>query len=213
MKCIIFDMDGTLVDSSHGITCSINHVRRSIGLPFIETEQLVRFINDPDEHLPLRFYGTKEYDPGHKALFTEHYLEHCTQGLKLYKGVFETLDSLHGEAKLAVATNASDFFAQKMLSHCGIGHYFETIVGANTFGTSKPDPAMLFGLLESLHVSPSEAILVGDSLKDAYAAQNANMPFVYVTWGFGDYQTSTPHVAHSPDALASILKQLLSQRS
>ncbi|MBE0494842.1 MAG: HAD family hydrolase [Campylobacterales bacterium] len=213
MKCIIFDMDGTLVDSSVGITHSINYVRQSIGLPYIGTEQLVRFINDPDEHLPLRFYGTQEYNPNHKALFTEHYLEHCTHELKLYAGVHDVLRALHGEVKLAVATNASDFFAQKMLEHCGIGHYFETIVGANTFGASKPDPLMLFRLLDSLHVAPNNAILVGDSLKDAYAAQNANMPFVYVTWGFGEYETSTPHVVDSPQALAGILQHLLSQKS
>jgi phosphoglycolate phosphatase len=212
-KCIIFDMDGTLVDSSTGITHSVNYVRSHLGLPYMETAHLVRYINDPDEHLPLRFYGTKEYDPAHKALFVEHYLEHCTHGLRLYEGVKESLSLLGEEALLAVATNASDFFAQKMLAHCGVEHHFQSIVGANTFGVPKPDPTMLLKLLEGLHVNPKEAVLVGDSLKDAYAAKNANIPFVYVTWGFGAYETQTPYVAQRADQLTRLLQDILTGKA
>lgn len=208
-KCIIFDMDGTLVDSSVGITGSINHVRSHLGLSQLEKEELVRYINDPNEHLPTRFYKTPDYDPEHKALFTAHYLEHCTHALAMYEGIDIALEALASKAMLTVATNASDFFAEKMLAHCGIGHLFERIVGANTYGVSKPDPRMLLELLEEYSIAPRDAILVGDSLKDAYAAKSAEIPFVYVTWGFGSYNPQTPHVAHTAKELQQTLERLL----
>ncbi len=68
---------------------------------------------------------------------------------------------------------------------------------------------MLHKLLESLHVNPESAILVGDSLKDAYAAQRANIPFVYVTWGFGSYEPQTPHIANTSEELREILDTLI----
>lgn len=208
-KCIIFDMDGTLVDSSIGITKSVNYVREHIGLGPIEKSELVRYINDPNEHLPLRFYGTPEYDPTHKALFGEHYLEHCTHELRMYEGVGELLEAYSYKSHLGVATNAWDYFAKKMLDHCGVGRFFDGIVGANTYGVSKPDPLMLHKLIESLHVSPESAILVGDSLKDAYAAQRANIPFVYVTWGYGAYEPETPYIANTSKELHNILDDLI----
>lgn len=208
-KCIIFDMDGTLVDSSKGITKSVNYVRAHLGFEPINKDELVRYINDPNEHLPLRFYGTPEYDPAHKALFGEHYIKECVKELEMYEGIDSMLQACLPKAHLGVATNAWDNFAKKMLDHCEIGEYFDAIVGANTYGVSKPDPLMLHKLLESLHVNPESAILVGDSLKDAYAAQRANIPFVYVTWGFGSYEPQTPHVANTSEELREILDTLI----
>jgi phosphoglycolate phosphatase len=208
-KCIIFDMDGTLVDSSKGITKSVNYVREHLGFEPIQMDELVRYINDPNEHLPLRFYGTPEYDPAHKALFGEHYLKHCTHELKMYEDIDKMLHSCSPKAHLGVATNAWDHFAKKMLDYCGVGNYFDAIVGANTYGVSKPDPLMLYKLLESLHVKPESAVLVGDSLKDAYAAKRANMPFVYVTWGYGNYEPETPYVANTSKELSDILDDLI----
>jgi len=210
-KCIIFDMDGTLVDSSEGITKSVNHVRKQIGFDPIEKAELVRYINDPNEHLPLRFYGTPEYDAAHKDLFGEHYFEQCTKELIMYDGIDSLLESYSPKAHLGVATNAWDRFAKKMLDYCGVGEYFDVIVGANTYGVSKPDPLMLYKLLESLQVSPQSAILVGDSLKDAYAAQRANIPFVYVTWGYGAYEPQTPFIANTSRELHDILDDLINR--
>jgi phosphoglycolate phosphatase len=210
-KCIIFDMDGTLVDSATGITKSINYVRKHLGFEPIATDELVRYINDPNEHLPLRFYGTKEYHEEHKTLFGEHYYNECTKELKMYDGIASVLEACKEDSCLGVATNAWDTFAKKMLNHCGIGDFFDAIVGANTYGVSKPDPLMIFKLLESLEVKQKEAVLVGDSLKDAYAAQKANIPFVYVTWGYGEYEPKTPFVANDTKELREILKDLTSR--
>ncbi|NLC28648.1 MAG: HAD family hydrolase, partial [Campylobacteraceae bacterium] len=131
--------------------------------------------------------------------------------LNLYKGINLLLQNLQSKTNLAIATNSWDFFARKMLNHCNIGHYFDPVVGANTYGAPKPDPKMLHKLLETLKIDPKSAVLVGDSLKDEYAAESANIPFIYVGWGYGIYDPKTPYVANSSEELNTLLLDFISR--
>lgn len=181
---IIFDMDGTLIDSSAAMTHSVNYVRNTLGLSPIAKEFLEYHINQPDQHLPKIFYNTDEYDPAHRALFKDHYMHFSPSMIALYPDVKEMLHLLSQKAYLAIATNASDFFARHMLEKMGIIEYFSAIVGANNVAEPKPSPLMVYHLMNELGCDASKTVLVGDSIKDEGAASNAGVPFIFAEWGY-----------------------------
>lgn len=206
--CIIFDMDGTLVDSSFAMTQSVNYVRAKLGLAPIHKEELEYYINQPDQNLPRIFYNTQEYDPNHRSLFREHYMATSTQSIALYPDVKEMLAFMKERAILCVATNASDYFARHMLEHLNIVHYFQGIVGANNVPEPKPNPQMLELLMDNAGVMKERSMLVGDSIKDEQAAENADIPFIFAGWGYGKSETASMR-AHSIRELIALFHILI----
>ena len=206
--CIIFDMDGTLVDSSFAMTQSVNYVRAKLGLAPIHKEELEYYINQPDQNLPRIFYNTQEYDPNHRSLFREHYMATSTQSIALYPDVKEMLAFMKERAILCVATNASDYFARHMLEHLNIVHYFQGIVGANNVPEPKPNPQMLELLMDNAGVMKERSMLVGDSIKDEQAAENADIPFIFADWGYGKSETASMR-AHSIRELIALFHILI----
>ncbi len=189
-KCIIFDMDGTLIDSSGAMTQSVNYVREHLGLGPISKKALEYHINQPDQHLPKIFYNTEEYDPAHRELFREHYIQSTAQMIALYPDVQEMLHYLSQHAVLAIATNASDFFARHMLEELKILEYFSAVVGANNVGEPKPSPLMLEHIMQTTCCSVPNTILIGDSIKDERAAINAGIDFIFADWGYGTSESA-----------------------
>lgn len=199
---IIFDMDGTLIDSSAAMTNSVNYVRHRLGLEPIGQKYLEYHINQPDQHLPKIFYNTEAYDPDHRALFKEHYMQNSPSMIALYPDVVTMLQLLSQKAHLAIATNASDFFARHMLEKMGILDYFSAIVGANNVAEPKPSPLMVHHLMQLLESEPSKTILVGDSIKDEGAAKNAGIAFIFAGWGYGTSETAEQRAENIHELLA-----------
>ena len=192
IKSIIFDMDGTLLDSSYALTCSVNFVRKHIGLEPVSKEYLEYYINEPDQNLAQIFYGTSEYNPIHKEMFKEHYLANANLYVKPYNGAYELLKNLKNHGfKLSIATNASDFFAVNMLKAQNMIDFFNCIVGVNMVEKSKPNPDMIHKVCELTSTSTKESLLVGDSLKDEGAAKSAGIDFLFAKWGYGTSKEPT----------------------
>lgn len=192
IKSIIFDMDGTLLDSSAAMTYSVNHVRKSFGLPPIDKEYLEHHINEPNSDLPMRLYETQEYTLEHKERFTKHYLSNANLHVKPYKGAYEMLESLHVKGlTLSIATNATDIFAHNMLKGQDILKFFSFIVGANLVEHAKPNPDMLHHISKLSSIPASESLFVGDSIKDEEAASNASIDFLFASWGYGKSNNHT----------------------
>ena len=206
--CIIFDMDGTLIDSSAAMTASVNYVRHTLGLEPIEQAFLEYSINQPDQHLPKIFYNTEVYDPTHRELFKEHYLTSTQSMIALYPHVRELLESLHVKATLAIATNANDFFAHHMLSLMGIQEYFTCILGANNVKAPKPNPDMIDTIIDLTSSTKNKTILVGDSVKDEYAARNAKVEFIFADWGYGTSETALLR-AENIQGLLTLLQKII----
>lgn len=192
VKSIIFDMDGTLLDSSYAMLQSVNYVRSTLHLPPLDKEFLEYHINALEQNIPMLFYGTKEYNPKHRSLFKEHYLKNANLHVKPYVGVEKTLKYLKERGiKLSVGTNASDFFAINMLGHHDLVKYFDFIIGANCVAKAKPQPDMVYDIAQKTDIPLCETLLVGDSIKDELAAKNAKIDFIFASWGYGTSQNDT----------------------
>lgn len=192
MKSIIFDMDGTLLDSSEAMTISVNYVRKSYGLAPIEKEYLEYIINEPCIDLPMKLYEVKEYTQAHKDKFAKHYLANANLHVKPYEGAYELLKSLHVKGyTLSIATNATDFFARNMLKGQDMLKFFSFIIGANNVEHSKPNPDMLYHISDISSIPLSNSLLIGDSIKDEGAAKNANIDFLFAAWGYGNSNNKT----------------------
>jgi phosphoglycolate phosphatase len=207
-KVVIFDMDGTLVDSKKDITITINYIRKlRYNLEPVSEELVVEAINMHERNLPYIFYGTKNYEQKDKELFEQHYIKQCTQNSYLYDGVKEMLQTLYdSDIKLSVATNASSMFAKRMLEHLKVAHLFDNIIGADMVEHSKPDPQMLNMILKNydFKLDADKAWMIGDNSKDILSAKNALIDAVFVTWGFSK-ESECKLVAKEPKEVLDIV--------
>lgn len=183
-KLIIFDMDGTLIDSGSVITNTINYVRSKFNLQPIAKEIMLENLNDPTINSAKFFYGTEAFTDEQRVYFTEYYDVHCISDIVLYDGIYELLSDLSKRYVLGVATNANSVYAHKMLDFLEIKKFFSLIVGADMVNSPKPSGDMLRYSLEKLQINKTNAILIGDSKKDLYAANDCDMDSILVDWGF-----------------------------
>ena len=188
MRLIMFDMDGTLIDSGLAITNTINYVRVNLGFEKLEKDYILEKVNDPAINSAEFFYGTKEFTPQQTKLFEEYYNIHCLTDLAVYDGISKLIDDLSKDFTLAVATNANSDYAHKMLNHVGLGHHFKTILGYDSVKNPKPHPEMVYKILDIHNISSQNAQLIGDSHKDIMAATKAGVDSVLVNWGFSNHE-------------------------
>ncbi len=199
---IIFDMDGTLIDSSRSMTKSINYVRSHLSLPPFSVEKVVKLINEPDNDLPKLFYEDKMPYSECRKIFEKHYHQNCLVDMDLYDGVEEMLKALSKRYNLAILSNAYGDFVRKMIKHKGVDRYFELMIGSDDIGCRKPDPGGIFHTLDKLKFEKSRALYIGDSLKDEMAAKNAGIKYIFVDWGFGECKN--PDATISKDSIREI---------
>ena len=204
IRLLIFDLDGTLIDSEVDLANSVNSMLRHFGKPELSMEVIARFIGDGAPMLIRRALG----DPDDGAYFREamefflkHYREHKLDNTYVYPGVREALVAMRGNGRqprsLAVLTNKPVNPSRQIVQALGIGEFFFQVYGGNSFETKKPDPFGVRMLLREANCEASEAVLIGDSDVDVVTAQNAGVYSVGCTYGLA------PHTleAAPPDVL------------
>ncbi len=190
-KLIIFDMDGTLVNSSLTIANAINYVRKNIGFEPMEQEYILRHVNEPDINPAQFFYHAQAFDPDHEKWFSEYYSKNHEKELVLYDGIKELLETLkQQEHRLAVATNAYRRSTIESLIHLEVYDIFDSIACYDDVRQGKPHPDMLYKLLDELEHSVHESLFIGDGPRDAQAAKHAQMDYVMVDWGFSEHMNA-----------------------
>lgn len=188
MNLIMFDMDGTLINSGTMIANTVNYVRENIGLSVLEKNLILEKLNDPNINSAEFFYGTEHFTPEQTHLFEGYYTKNCLLELEIYDGIEAMLKDLKKEFKLAVATNASSIFAKKMLMHLGLLENFEVVFGYDSVPKPKPHPDMVHKIIQTIQTTHNKSLLVGDSHKDTQAASNAGVDSILVNWGFSTYE-------------------------
>jgi phosphoglycolate phosphatase len=190
---IIFDLDGTIVDSTDDLAASANAALRALGLPPRTRAEVRSFIGEGARRLVERSIAPRtDLLERALAIFFEHYASHLLDTTRTYPGLEEVLRAL--PAPLAVATNKPGRFARRILAHAQLLDLFVAVLGGDE-GPRKPDPAFV-DRLRAVMAAPREAtVLVGDSLIDLETAKNAGVRFVGVGWGIGSDELRVPGVA------------------
>src|SRR5215469_2022234 len=210
IRHLIFDLDGTLVDSRMDLTNSINAMLRHYQRPQLPAEVIASYIGNGAPMLVRRALG----DPDNEAFvqeallyFMAYYREHKLDTTYVYDGIEEALEricqSRNGASapavtlKMAVLSNKPVGPSQAIVEALGLGRYFFQVYGGNSFHTKKPDPAGVQALLEESGTDPEQTVIIGDSEIDVLTARNAGTYSLGVSYGFA------PHtfVESPPDVL------------
>ena len=187
-KLVIFDMDGTLIDSSLTIVNAINFVRSNLELKPMDEKSILDSINNPEINPAKFYYNAENFTPQHEEWFSDYYSQNHEKEIRFYDGIENLLTTLKLDGyKLAVATNAYRISAIESLKHLNIYEKFDVIACADDVPRAKPHPDMLYFILDKLKLTRDEAIFVGDGERDLLASQNAKIDYLMVNWGFSDY--------------------------
>ncbi len=204
-KLIIFDMDGTLLDSAPSLAYAVNYMLRQMGKEELSLERIRQFIGKGSAVLALKAYLNRddavlgdidaaEFEKAHK-IFLDFYGKNLNAKTRLYPGVPQTLKELKKRGyTLALVTNKPHQFVFPMLEYFGLANLLEDYLGTTEKFAKKPAPDMLLHTCKKFGLSPKEAVMVGDSQNDIFAAKNANMDCVGVSYGYfkGDIESLNP---------------------
>jgi phosphoglycolate phosphatase len=194
-ELIIFDMDGTLVNSSLTIANAINYVRKNLGFEPLSQAYILRLVNDATINPAQVFYHAKAFDKDHERWFSEYYTKNHEKELVLYEGIKVLLERLKNEGKLlAVATNAYRNSTLESLGHLEILELFDSVGCYDDVPEGKPAPDMLYKVLDELGCRVENAVFIGDGPRDEMAAQKASMSYLMVDWGFTEHQDAIREV-------------------
>lgn len=187
VRLLVFDLDGTLVDSKQDLALSVNAMRKEMGLAPLTLELISSYVGHGVTLLVRRSLEAQATDENVEkglAFFLDYYRQHMLDNTAPYPGVSEALEKLRGH-KMAVLTNKPVNFSREMISRLGFAPYFSYVYGGNSFQQKKPDPVGLHKLMEDLQVSARETVMVGDSDTDILTGRNAGVLTCGVTYGFG----------------------------
>jgi phosphoglycolate phosphatase len=187
VRALIFDLDGTLIDSKQDLIHSVNAMLRELGRRELAEETISGYIGHGAPQLVTRALGdgcTEEERQRALQFFLSYYELHKMDTTCAYPGVPETLEKL-ASIPMTVLTNKPVRISVRILDAMGLSKYFRAIYGGNSFETKKPDPLGARTILRELGAEPSEVLLVGDSEVDVQTARNAGTLAAAVNYGFG----------------------------
>ncbi|ABB32515.1 HAD-superfamily hydrolase, subfamily IA, variant 1 [Geobacter metallireducens RCH3] len=189
VNLIIFDLDGTLIDSLPDLADATNHMLSSLGRPSIGQNAVRRLVGQGARRLVERALAGASEDEINQGLdlFLDYNHRHIADRTVLYLGVPETLDALKGRGmRMAIISNKNVALCREVVSVLGIDRYFDEVLGADSLPFRKPSPEPVLKLLADFGVPPERAALVGDSINDMAAAKGARVSTVGCTWGYGE---------------------------
>jgi phosphoglycolate phosphatase len=218
IQLVIFDLDGTLIDSRLDLVHSVNAALRHIGRPELPNEVIASYVGDGAPILIQRALGGETVDQAtvRKGLqfFLSYYREHKLDHTTAYPGIAESLAAIQRSQngvprKLAVLSNKPVNPSRAIVEALGLGRFFSQVYGGNSFATKKPDPAGAVELLKENGVRPERAAIVGDSHVDILTGQSAGMYTIGVSYGFAPHtlENERPDVlVDAPQELAEVFR-------
>jgi phosphoglycolate phosphatase len=200
-RTLVFDLDGTLVDTVPDLAAALNRLMASRGLPPFTHSEVAGMLGDGAAALVRRAFAARARPSDTAALdeFLADYGANAARESRAYPGVDATLSLLaaHGW-RLAICTNKPEAHARGLLAALGLDHYFAAIGGGDSFPTRKPDPAHLLATIAAAGGTVASALLAGDHRNDVTAAAGAGIPCIFAAWGYG-----APPIAKDAAVVAS----------
>ena len=211
-KAIVFDLDGTLLDTLADLAASTNYALRSCGMPEHSIDDVRRFVGNGVRMLMTRAVPDGESNPRFDeafSVFRQHYMQHCLDTTCPYPGIMDALARLKEKGMmLAIVSNKMQVATEELRQHF-FSQYIDVAIGESAAIRKKPAPDTVNEALRLLGISHDEAIYVGDSDVDIDTARAAMMPCASVFWGFRDRQFLLNHGAtrllSSPEELLSLV--------
>jgi phosphoglycolate phosphatase len=208
---LIFDLDGTLVDTKADLAAATNSMLESLGLPRLSTSQVADYVGHGVRALVERALGpaNSHFVSRGLALFMEYYQAHLLEQTRPYAGIEHCLKAAHVQGLiLSILTNKPEAPSRAIIAGLGLADYFSAIVGSDTLPARKPDPQGVLYLQRLTGVELRETLLIGDSLVDCETGQAAGIATCGVTWGFGakDFALVPPQfVVDTPEQLGELI--------
>jgi len=224
IQLVIFDLDGTLIDSRLDLVHSVNAALQHIGRPALPDDLIASYVGDGAPILIQRALGGEQVDEAivRKGLefFLSYYREHKLDHTTVYPGIAEALTAIAQASsvaigngtprKLAVLTNKPVNPSRAIVEALGLGKFFAQVYGGNSFATKKPEPEGALKLLAEYGVSAEHAVIVGDSHTDIETGRNAGMWTIGVTYGFAPQtldEASPDVIVDHPRELAAVFSR------
>ena len=186
LKLVIFDLDGTLIDSSIDIANAVNYAVGPYRVPLLTVQEVISLVGEGISRLMEKIILKEGIEADRDFLterFVYYYSSHLTDSTTVYPGVREMLAQL-GEYRKAVVSNKRESLSVKILKRLELSEYMDMIVGSETVKERKPSPLPVYYVLSTLGIAPDAAIIVGDSNYDIEAGKAAGIKTVAVTYGY-----------------------------
>ncbi|MBC8017341.1 MAG: HAD-IA family hydrolase, partial [Verrucomicrobia bacterium] len=169
IAAVLFDLDGTLVDSLHDLSDAVNHMLAGFGRPALSPSEVRQLVGKGARNLVQRALATYSADDIESGLaeFTTYNTLHIADNSRLYPGALNLLQQLAaGGIRMAIVSNKQEALSRLILKALEVDGFFDIIAGGDTFDEMKPSPLPLVSVINAFSVSPAEAVMVGDSIND-----------------------------------------------
>ena len=215
MLTMFFDLDGTLIDPKEGITTSIQHALKEMGMEEIPSQNDLTWCIGP----PLWNSFDALLGPGADldravAKYREHYIDDAMYLADVYDGIGEMFDTLHQvDAQIYIATSKPAVYATEIIEHFGIHAHVERLFGSELDGTNSDKTELLQYALNETGADPAKCVMIGDRKFDIFGARNNDIPSVGALWGYGEPEelriSEADAMAGAPEEVPEIVFDLL----
>jgi phosphoglycolate phosphatase len=206
---IVFDLDGTLVDTAPDLVAAANHVLGHVGLPPVDAQTLRPYIGHGARVMIERATAVAKLSEAEHERLLERFLDYYSANIAVdsrpFEGAVDALERFKAAgAKLAVCTNKREGMSRLLLDALDLSRFFSAIAGRDTLANSKPHPGHLLGTIDLAGGDPARAVMIGDSNVDIATAKAAGVPVIAVSFGY----TDTPIAEFEPDAVIDHYREL-----